>query len=72
MHVFWLCIFKKYKNTGYFLIVPDDDCNLDPVYTVPDPNGYDIKLNSFTTSVRALTLTIVLQNLTTSGHIKKW
>ena len=34
---------------------------LDPVYTVPDPHGHDIKLNSSTTSV-ALTLTIVLQN----------
>ena len=44
---------------------------LDPVYTVPDPHGHDIKLNSFKTSV-ALTLTIVLQNLTTSSHRKKW
>ena len=45
--------------------------NLDPVYTVPDPHGHDIKLDSFKTSV-ALTLTIVLQNLTTSSHKKKW
>ena len=44
---------------------------LDPVYTVPDPHGHDIKLNSSTTSV-ALTLTIVLQDLTTSIHRKKW
>ena len=44
---------------------------LDPVYTLPDPNGHHIKLNSFTTSV-ALTLTIVLQNLKTSSHRKKW
>ena len=42
---------------------------LDPVYTVPDPHDHDIKLNSSTTSV-ALTLTIVLQNLTTSSHRK--
>ena len=44
---------------------------LDPVYTLPDPHGHDIKLNSFTTSV-ALTRTIVLQHLTTSSHRKKW
>ena len=42
---------------------------IDPVYTVPDPHGPNIKLNSSTTSV-ALTLTIVLQNLTTSSHKK--
>ena len=44
---------------------------LDPVCTAPNPHGRDIKLNSSTTSV-ALTLTIVLQNLTTSSHRKKW
>ena len=43
----------------------------DPVYTVPDPHDHDIKLNATTTSV-ALTLTILLQNLTTSSHRKKW
>ena len=45
--------------------------HIDPVYTVPDPHGHDIKLNTFTTSV-ALTLTIILQNLTTSSHRKMW
>ena len=44
-------------------------CLLEPVFTVPDPHGLDIKLNSSTTSV-ALTLTIVLQSLTTSSHRK--
>ena len=39
-----------------------------PVYTVSDPHGHDIKLNSSTTSV-VLTLTIVLQNLTTSQQV---
>ena len=38
-------------------------------YTVLDPHGHNIKLNSSTTSV-ALTITIVLQNLTTSSHKK--
>ena len=36
--------------------------NSDPVYTVPDPHGHDIKLNTFKTSV-ALKFTIILQNL---------
>ena len=40
---------------------------LDPVYTVPDPHGHDIKLNSFKTSL-ALRLMIVLQNLITTNH----
>ena len=44
---------------------------LDPVCTVPDPHGHDIKLNSSTTS-GALKLTIVLQNLTTSSYGRKW
>ena len=42
---------------------------LDPVYTVPDPQGDDIKLNTFKTSV-ALKFMIILQNLTTTNHRK--
>ena len=41
----------------------------DPVYTVPDPHGQDIKLNSFKTSV-ALKSMIILQNLITTNHRK--
>ena len=40
---------------------------LDPVHTVPDPHGHDIKLNSFKTSV-ALRFMIVLQSLITTNH----
>ena len=40
---------------------------LDPVYTVPDPYGHDIKLNSCKTSV-ALTFMTILQNLITTNH----
>ena len=43
--------------------------SLDPVYTVPDPHGHDIKLNSFKTSV-ALKSMIILQNLITTNHRK--
>ena len=39
--------------------------DLDLVCTVPGPHGHSIKLNGSKTSV-ALTLTIVLQNLTTN------
>ena len=42
---------------------------LDPVYTVPDPQGHDIKLNTFKTSV-ALKFIIILLNLTTTSHRK--
>ena len=48
------------------------DCHyrdLDPVYTVPDPQGHDIKLNAFNTSV-ALKFMTILQNLTTTNHRK--
>ena len=44
--------------------------DLDPVYTVPDPQGHDIKLNTFKTSV-ALKFMIVLQNLTTTNQRKR-
>ena len=37
----------------------------DPVYTVPDPPGHDIKLHTFKTSV-ALKFMIILHNLTTT------
>ena len=40
----------------------------DPVYTVPDPHGHDIKLNTFKTRV-ALKL-MILQNLTTTNRRK--
>ncbi len=40
---------------------------LDPVYMVPDPNGHNIKLNSFKTIV-ALKSMIILQNSTTTNH----
>ena len=36
---------------------------------VPDPQGHDIKLNTFKTSV-ALKFMIILQNLTTTNHTK--
>ena len=42
---------------------------LDPVYMVPDPNGHNIKLNSFKTIV-ALKSMIILQNLITTNHRK--
>ena len=42
---------------------------LDPVYTVPDPQGHDIKLNTFKMSV-ALEFMIILQNLTTTNQRK--
>ena len=42
---------------------------LDPVYTVPDPQGHDIKFNTFKTSV-ALKFMIIVQNLTTTNHGK--
>ena len=38
----------------------------DPVYTVPDPQGHNIKLNTFEKSV-ALKFMIILQNLTTTN-----
>ena len=41
----------------------------DPVYTVPNPHGHDIKLNSFKTSV-ALKSMIILHNLITTNHKK--
>ena len=41
----------------------------DPVYTVPDPHGHDIILDSFWTNV-ALKFTIILQNLITANHRK--
>ena len=40
---------------------------MDPVYTVVDPHGHDIKLNSFKTSV-ALRFMVVLQNLKSNNH----
>ena len=40
---------------------------LDPVYTVPDPHGHDIKLDSFKTSV-AFKDIIISENLITTGH----
>ena len=42
---------------------------LDLVYTVPYPQGHDIKLNTFKTSV-ALKFMIILQNLTTTNQRK--
>ena len=44
-------------------------CFLDLVYTVPDPHGHDIIINSFWTIV-ALKFTIILQNLVTGDHRK--
>ena len=41
----------------------------DPVYTVPDPQGHDIKLNTFKMSV-ALKFMIVLQKLTITNQRK--
>ena len=40
-----------------------------PVYTVPFPEGTDIKLNTFKTSV-ALKFMIILQNLTATNQRK--
>ena len=42
---------------------------LDPVYTVPDPLGHDIKLNSFKTSVAPKSM-VILQNLITTSYSK--
>ena len=42
---------------------------LDPVYTVPGPQGRDIKLNTFKISV-ALEFLTILQNLTTTNQKK--
>ena len=42
---------------------------LDPVYTVPGPQGHDIKLNTFKMSV-ALEFLTILQNLTTTNQRK--
>jgi hypothetical protein len=42
---------------------------LDPVYTVPDPLGHDIKLNSFKTGV-ALETVVILYNHRKNGRSK--
>ena len=42
--------------------------NKDPVYTVPDPQGHHIKLNTFNTSL-ALKF-MILQNVITTNHRK--
>ena len=44
-------------------------CCFDPVYTVPDPHGHDIILDSFWTNV-VLKFTIILLNLITANHSK--
>ena len=41
----------------------------DPVYTVPDPQGHNIKLNTFRTSV-ALKFTLILHNSSIANHRK--
>jgi hypothetical protein len=46
-----------------------DEEDLDPVYTVSDPLGHDIKFNSFKTSVTLKTM-VILQNLITTNHRK--
>ena len=43
--------------------------NLDPVCTVPDPCGQDIKLNCLKTSI-TFKFMIILQNLITTHHRK--
>ena len=43
--------------------------NEDPVYTVPDPQGHRIKLNTFNTSL-APKFMIILQNVITTNHRK--
>ena len=43
---------------------------LDPVYTVPDPYGDDIKSNGFKTSI-AFIFVLILQNLITTKHRKR-
>ena len=45
------------------------DSELDPVYTVPDLLGHDIKFNSLKTSVTLKTM-VILQNLITTNHRK--
>ena len=44
--------------------------SLDPVYTLTDPLGHDIKFNSFKRSV-ALKSTIILRNSMTTYHGKR-
>lgn len=43
--------------------------NIGLVYNVPDPNGHDIELNSFETSV-ALEFMVILQNTMATNHRK--
>ena len=43
---------------------------LDPVNTVPDPYGYDFKLNGFKTSV-AFKFMLMLQKLIKTNHKKR-
>ena len=43
--------------------------HLDPVYTVPDPYGHDMKLNSFESSV-APKFMMIRENLPTTDHRK--
>ena len=46
-----------------------DFLHQDPVYTVPDQLGHDIKFNSFKTC-GALKPMVILQNLITTNHRK--
>ena len=62
----YVCVFICIPFQQRFQI---DAFSLDPVYTVPDPHGHDIKLNSFKTSV-ALKSMIILHNLITTNHKK--
>ena len=50
-------------------VTDNDEQFLDPVHTVPDRQGHDIKLNTFKTRV-ALTFTVILQNLTSTNQRK--
>ena len=49
------------KHEGTTKLVPK---RADPVYTVPDPHGHDIKLNSFKTSVALNSITMLYDNIT--------
>ena len=62
-----------FSHTKFVLVLKSGKivAPLDPVYTVPDPQGHDIKLNTFKTSV-TLKFMIILQNLLTKTNHRKW
>ena len=64
-------LFEKSSHRMTSVVVLFFRIKLDPVYTVPDPHGHDIKLDSLKTSV-AFKFIIILHNLITTHHRKRW